>query len=67
MKIDFEKLKNYTGIDYTNEENQKELLFDYILHSIDYLTTHNKNYNNTQYNKIMELKDIFECVEIGGK
>ena len=66
MKIDFEKIKRYTGIDYTSEyatEYRDESLLDYIKNSIDYLSTHNKNYNNTQYNKIMELKEIFDCIE----
>ena len=29
-----------------------------------YLATHNKNYNNEQYEKIIELKEMFEKGEL---
>ena len=59
MKIDFKKLENETGIKNTNETD----LILYIKNIIDYLATHNKNYNNTQHYKITLLQDIFKSIE----
>ena len=59
MKIDFEKLEKETGIKNTNETD----LILYIKNIIDYLATHNKNYNNAQYFKISLLQDIFKSIE----
>lgn len=59
MKLNYEKLKAYTGIEEANEED----LVYYIQEILQYLYTHNKNYTNTQYHKIEILKEIFECIE----
>lgn len=60
MKIDFEKLEKETGI--LKNTNETDLIL-YIKNIIDYLATHNKNYNNPQYFKISLLKDIFKSIE----
>lgn len=59
MKIDIEKLEELTGITNTNETD----LILYMANILEYLATHNKNYNNTQYHKISLLNDIFKCIE----
>ena len=68
MKIDFEKIKKWTNVDFTQdtlkEQDKEKYLFDYIKNSLEYLKTHNKNYNQKQYWAIMELADIFDCIEI---
>lgn len=64
MKIDFENIAKITGIDFTQEPNQKELLFDYILNLIEYLAEHNQNYTNAQYHKIIDLTDILHNIEL---
>lgn len=33
-----------------------------IKDTLDYLETHNKNYNQTQYNKILELRCMFKVL-----
>lgn len=59
MKINFDKLEQETGIKDTNEND----LILYIKNIVEYLATHNKNYNNTQYHKIILLNDIFKSIE----
>lgn len=67
MKIDFEKIKKWTDIDFTQDTLKETCLFNYIKDSLEYLKTHNKNYNQKQYWAIMELADIFDCIEIETK
>lgn len=64
MKIDFEKLKETTGLDFKkdNKYKNKDLLF-YIKSVLWNLQTHNKNYTKEQYFRISELNDIFNCIE----
>ena len=65
MKIDYERLKKITGIDYTGEteKSKNEVLLDLILNEIDYLYSHNKNYTKEQYYKIADLHGILNCIE----
>ena len=64
MKIDFEKLKETTGLDFKkdNKHKNKDLLF-YIKSVLWNLQAHNKNYTKEQYFRIAELNDIFNCIE----
>lgn len=64
MKIDFEKLKETTGLDFKkdNKYKKQDLLF-YIKSVLWNLKTHNKNYTKEQYFRISELNDIFNCIE----
>ena len=67
MKIYFEKIKRNTGLNFINETTN----FDYVNNDLEryirdklyFLKTHNKNYNKEQYYTIMELADIFDCIE----
>lgn len=42
-------------------------LLEFIKAKIDYLYTHNKNYNNGQWVAIYDLKDIFDYISIKEK
>lgn len=57
LKIDNEKMKEY-GYSFETMED----LFSYIKEEIEWLESHNKNYNNKQYYKISDLKDICSCI-----
>lgn len=59
LKINYEKIANNTGRTF---ENVNDLLY-YIDRSLYYLETHNKNYNNTQHEKILELREFFNAIE----
>lgn len=61
MKIDFEKLKNNTGIDIKGNYKEEDLLF-YVKSVLYNLSTHNKNYTKEQYNRINLLFDIVDCI-----
>ena len=59
MKIYFKTIEQNTGRKFDD-------LLDlqlYVNRSLEYLTTHNKNYNKKQYEKIIELKEIFNAIE----
>lgn len=62
MKMNFEKLKNNTGLDFKGEHKKENLIF--YMQSILYnLKTHNKNYTKEQEDRINLIYDIFECIE----
>ena len=64
MKIDFEKIKKRTQLDFkANNKYKEQDLLSYIKSVLYYLWTHNKNYTNEQYYKIDELKEKFDCIE----
>ena len=61
-----EKIKAATGADFAEEAD----IISYMLTSLDYLASHNKNYNKKQFWRIEELHDIVNCLfdaEIYGK
>lgn len=60
LKIDNEKLLKNTGLSFETMED----LFYYISENIEWLESHNKNYNKGQYNRICDLKDICNCIEV---
>ena len=39
-------------------------LFFYVSRSVEWLESHNKNYNREQYSRISDLKDILDCIEV---
>lgn len=59
MKINREKMERY-GYSFNNFED----IYFYFSEMLDYLESHNKNYTKSQYNKIVALKDILECLEV---
>lgn len=59
MKINLEKMERY-GYSFENLED----VYFYFSGMLDYLESHNKNYTQAQYNKIVALKDILECLEV---
>ena len=60
FKINYENILNDTGIKF---DDIYSLLY-FLQNNIDYLFTHNKNYTKTQYNKIIDLKEIINNISI---
>lgn len=60
LKINNDKLLEKTGLSFEIIED----LYLHILENIEWLESHNKNYNNKQYHKILELKDICNSIEV---
>lgn len=60
MTINKNKLTENTGFNF---ESMEDLVY-YISSSIEWLITHNKNYTKEQYNRICDLKDILDCIDI---
>ena len=60
LKIDNDKLLKNTGLSFETMED----MFFYIKSHIEWLESHNKNYNNNQYHRLLDLKDIFDCIEV---
>lgn len=60
LKLDNEKLLKESGLTFKTLDD----CFLYVSNIIDYLESHNKNYNKNQYYKIQTLKDICNAVEI---
>lgn len=58
MKFNREKLDE---IGFNFDSDRDAMI--YISSLIDYIATHNKNYTNAQYHRILTLKDIMDCVE----
>ena len=63
MKIDFEKIKELTGMDFKGKYQKQDLL-SYIQSVLYELKTHNKNYTKAQYERICMLYDFMNCIEI---
>ena len=60
MTINKNKLTENTGFNFESMED----LVCYISCSIEWLTTHNKNYTKEQYNRMCDLRDILDCIDI---
>ena len=60
LKIDNDKLLRNTGFSFETMEG----LFYYVSNSIEWLESHNKNYNKEQYYRICDLKSICDCIEV---
>lgn len=68
LKADFEKIKEATGIDFEAENlsafGKFSSIYYYILNDLEFLATHNKNYNKDQYNRIIDLYEIIKNMEV---
>ena len=60
MTINKNKLMENTGFNF---ETMEDLVY-YVSSSIEWLATHNKNYTKEQYNRICDLRDILDCINI---
>lgn len=60
LKLNNEKLLEESGISFETMED----CFLYVSSLIDYLESHNKNYNKEQYHRILTLKNICRAIEI---
>lgn len=59
LNVNYEELKKYVR----NFKDDNDL-YNFIKDSIDYLYTHNKNLNETQWVKIQDLKSIIDSITI---
>ena len=60
LKIDNDKLLKNTGLSFETMED----MFFYMKNHIDWLESHNKNYNKEQYRRLCDLKDICDCIKV---
>ena len=60
MKIDLEKIERNTGRKFENIEQ----LYFYLVYIMDFLRANNKNYNKKQYEKIIELWEMIQAIEL---
>lgn len=60
MKIDLEKIESNTGRKFENIEQ----LYFYLVYVMDFLRANNKNYNKKQYEKIIELWEMIQAIEL---
>lgn len=62
MKINYENINKYVR----KFKDNKELL-EFVKDKIDFLYRNNKNYTQTQYIVIQDLKEIIDNIEIESK
>lgn len=62
LKINNKKLMENIGMEFETIEDA----FSYILRHLEWLESHNKNYTLKQYERICDLKEIFESIEMDG-
>lgn len=60
LKINKEKLLNDVGLEFRHDYD----ILLYLIKSVDYLETHNKNYTQRQYQQILDIKYILDSLEI---
>ena len=60
MKIDNKQLMERTGMSFESETD----MYYYIMHHLEYLMTHNKNYTAEQARKIDDLYEIMKAIDI---
>lgn len=58
MKINYKKL-NETGRGLL----RPDAVLHYVREKIEYLYTHNKNYTRTQWDAVVELKEIIDSID----
>lgn len=59
MKINHNKMEK-CGFKFNNIED----VFFYLSNMLDWLESHNKNYTKAQYDRILTLKEICDCLEV---
>ena len=62
IKVNFDELYYRTGLRFSKDEIDN-LLF-YIQNTVEWLSTHNKNYNQGQIDRITTLNNIFSTMEV---
>lgn len=60
MKINNENLLQSTGLNFETIEDA----FFYLQNHLEWLESHNKNYNRAQYHKILDCLEIVKNIEI---
>ena len=60
LEINKNKLLNDVGLEFAHDYD----ILLYLIKSIDYLETHNKNYTKQQYQQILDIKYILDCLEV---
>lgn len=61
LSINHEKLKE-CGLSFESWSD----MYYYIKSLVEWLESHNKNYNKAQYYKIVTIKEILESIDCGG-
>ena len=59
MKINHNEMEK-RGLKFDNIDD----IFFYFSNMLDWLESHNKNYTKEQYNRILTLKEICDCLEV---
>ena len=60
LKINKNNILNNIGVEFKNKNDY----IQYMQNLLEFLETHNKNYTQKQYYKILELKEIINNIEI---
>lgn len=60
MKINNEQLMKRRGLSFESETD----MYYYIMHHLEYLMTHNKNYTKEQESRIDDLLEIMNAIDI---
>lgn len=63
IKINFEKINKTTSLGLLRES----AVISYLQNKIEFLATHNKNYNKKQYETILEMQEIINNITIKGE
>ena len=59
VKIDKEEIYKETGLDFSSSKDY----INYLKDMVDFLESHNKNYNKEQYNAILDIKGIIHNIK----
>lgn len=59
MKINYNEMEKL-GLKF---DDIADIIF-YFSNMLDWLESHNKNYTKEQYNRILTLKEICDCLEV---
>ena len=57
--FNYEKIYNATGLQFSNDKDVIAFLYRHV----EYLETHNKNYTNAQYGRVVDALEILNSFE----
>ena len=62
MVVNQEKMRALYGADDRKDYTDKDVI-ELIKRRVEWLSTHNKNYNNTQWCYIQDIEDMLDAIE----
>lgn len=62
MKINQEKMRAVYGANNKREFTEEEVI-RLIKERVEYLTSHNKNYRNAQWVRLLDIEDMLDAIE----